>query len=89
MEEEMSTLSINEKEQDNNCKSSHNMEWLEDKTEFNRWKNTYNVEEGPDARGEPIKKLVRIGEDTSNFELWLVDPMLDIFDIIHQSHIIT
>lgn len=89
MEEEMSTLSINEKEQDNNCKSSHNMEWLKDKTEFNRWKNTYNVEEGPDARGEPIKKLVRIGEDTSNFELWLVDPMLDIFDIIHQSHIIT
>lgn len=69
MEEDISILSIKEKEQENNCKSSHNMEWLENITEFNRWKNTYNVEEGTDARGELMKKLVRIGEDTSNFEL--------------------
>lgn len=64
------------------------MEWLKYKKEFNRWKKTYNLEEGWLYSGESIKRLVRINEDTSDSERRLVVPMLDVFNIIHQSHIV-
>jgi hypothetical protein len=62
---------------------------LEDKKEFYRWKKTFEVEEGWLARGEPIKRLVRIDEDKSDSKRRLVVPILEVFDIIHQSHSIT
>jgi hypothetical protein len=65
------------------------MEWLKYKKEFNRWKKTYNLEEDWLYSGESIKRLVRINEDTSDSERQLVVPMLDVFNIIHQSHSIT
>ena len=88
-EEEIAKLSSEEKDQYNSFKSTHKKEWLEDKKEFYRWKKTFEVEEGRLASGEPIKRLVRIDEDKSDSERRLVVPMLEVFDIIHQSHSIT
>lgn len=90
-EEEIKMLSTKGKEQYTTFKISYKKECLVHKRGFYSWKKTYGVVEGQLERGTSVKSHVRINEDNNTSECWLVVPMsmLNVLDIIHQSHCIS
>jgi hypothetical protein len=64
----------------------HASEWKEDRADFHRWKMIYAIEEGQLQNGDTVRRLVRREGDRNPSERRLVIPMLQVFDVIYESH---
>ena len=67
-------------------RKTHSSEWKKDWADFHHWKMIYAVEEGRLHNGNIVRRLVRKEDDRSPSELHLVIPMLEVFDVIYESH---
>jgi len=65
---------------------THLSEWKKDWADFHRWKIIYAVEPGQLQNGNTVRMLVRREDDRNPFERHLVIPMLEVFDVIYESH---
>ena len=65
---------------------AHASKWKEDRAEFHRWKMIYEVEEGWMQNGNTVRRLVRKEDGCDPSDRRLVIPMLEIFDVIYESH---
>ena len=67
-------------------RKTHSSEWKKDRADFHRWKMIYAVELGQLQNGNTVRRLVRREDDRNPSERCLVIPMLEVFDVIYESH---
>ena len=85
--EQLADLSVAEREQYQAFKIEHKEEWLSEQKQFYRCAKSYDIEEGILANGNRVKRLVRIEKERERtLPRRLVIPVLEVFDVIYNSH---
>jgi hypothetical protein len=67
-------------------RKTHADEWKEDRADFYHWKMFYAVEEGQVQNGDIVRRLVRKESNQGSPACCFIVPMLEVFDVIYESH---